>query len=227
MSSKPTARPAKKPVRAVAFKDGSSVAVQAAINADMMTEATPLQNTVVDDARGDNAVVVAARMRAKTAARRSTIAATIVCAGGRRVKPQQPAVDAMAGPAPEAGASVVKDLRKNASTGSRAPLVNRVTKVIERELDLIEKIVGRIGRDASARTEAEHRARTLALLVRTLSELKKAQAGDEHRSGQDDDRPRDLDELRRRLSERLAKRLAGRTAVPAGGDVARRDELPE
>jgi hypothetical protein len=91
--------------------------------------------------------------------------------------------------------------------GSRAPLVKRVIKVIERELDLIEKIVGRRGGDEALLTGAERHARMLAVLARTLIELKKGCVDDEQGSADHDDRPRDLDELRQRLSERLAKRL--------------------
>jgi hypothetical protein len=96
-----------------------------------------------------------------------------------------------------------------AKPGSRLPLVKRVAKVIERELDLIEKIVGRTGADEALRGEADQRARTLSVLVRTLGELKKARVDDEQGAADHDDRPRDLDELRERLSERLAKRLRG------------------
>ncbi|WNV09343.1 hypothetical protein [Tardiphaga sp. 709] len=114
-----------------------------------------------------------------------------------------------------------------AKPGSRGPLVERVTKVIERELDLIENIVGRIGGDEALRTESERRARTLAVLARTLIELKKARVDDEQGSAEDDDRPRDLDELRQRLSERLAKRLRGGAQLSAGGADTRRDGIPE
>jgi hypothetical protein len=41
---------------------------------------------------------------------------------------------------------------------SGGPLVKRVTKVTERELALIENIVGRIGGDEALRTESERRA---------------------------------------------------------------------
>ena len=52
------------------------------------------------------------------------------------------------------------------------------------------------------RTEAERRARTLASLARTLTEVRKLRA-DEHRvKPQDDpDRPRDIEEFRRRLAD--------------------------
>ena len=45
-----------------------------------------------------------------------------------------------------------------AKPGSGGPLVKRVTKVMERELDLIENIVGRLGGDEALGTESERRA---------------------------------------------------------------------
>jgi hypothetical protein len=103
-------------------------------------------------------------------------------------------------------------------------LVERVTRAVERELSQIEVIVGGSHVKAAQRTEAERRARTLASLARTLTEVRKLRA-DEHRvKPQDDpDRPRDLEELRRRLSQRLEQMVRGTTDVPvekheAGGD---------
>ena len=72
-------------------------------------------------------------------------------------------------------------------------LVERVTRAVERELSQIEVIVGGHHVKPAQRTEAERRARTLASLARTLTEVRKLRA-DEHRvKPQDDpDRPRDL-----------------------------------
>jgi hypothetical protein len=47
-------------------------------------------------------------------------------------------------------------------------LIERVTRAIERELSLIEVIVGGSHLKPQQRTEAERRARTLASLARTL-----------------------------------------------------------
>ncbi|MHB8272436.1 hypothetical protein [Bradyrhizobium sp.] len=98
-------------------------------------------------------------------------------------------------------------------------LVERVTRAVERELSQIEVIVGGHHVKPQQRTEAERRARTLASLARTLTEVRKLRA-DEHRvKPQDDpDRPRDLEELRRRLSERLERMRRGRTAPAAEGN---------
>jgi hypothetical protein len=105
-------------------------------------------------------------------------------------------------------------------------LVERVTRAVERELSQIEVIVGGHHVKAVQRTEAERRARTLASLARTLTEARKLRA-DEHRvKPQDDpDRPRDIEELRRRLAERLAQFVRGTTDLPGGNDEAGGDRF--
>jgi hypothetical protein len=102
-------------------------------------------------------------------------------------------------------------------------LIKRVTGAIERELTQIELIVGGNRTKAAQRTEAERRARTLASLARTLTELKKLRGGEEQGTADDYNRPRDLDELRRRIFERLGKAVGARTAQRAVADVSRRD----
>jgi hypothetical protein len=107
-------------------------------------------------------------------------------------------------------------------------LVERVTRAVERELSQIEVIVGGHHVKPGQRTEAERRARTLASLARTLTEVRKLRA-DEHRvKPQDDpDRPRDLEELRRRLSERLKNMVRGTVDHPAGKPETGGDGLPD
>ncbi|WP_371420504.1 hypothetical protein [Tardiphaga sp.] len=143
----------------------------------------------------------AAKIRASVDARKKTIAAT--CAK------QRAAVDRLHDLPPD------------------APLTVRVTRAIACELDSIERIVGRTRVNESLRTDVERRARTLASLARTLTELKKVQGGTDQRPAEDDDRPRDLDELRRRISERLARRLGDRQSVSLDGNDAQRERLPE
>lgn len=104
---------------------------------------------------------------------------------------------------------------------SAATLVHRLGGTIERELCRIETIVS--GRDAGARRgEAESRARVLASLARTLKEVKRLRdeaAQEESAKDADDDAvPRDLDEFRRVLSQRLDEMVAGRAPLPAGDD---------
>ncbi len=101
-------------------------------------------------------------------------------------------------------------------------LVERVARAVERELAEIEGIVPEL-RGKLKPTEAERRARTLASLARTLSELRRLRASEEHGPADDDDRPRDLDELRERLSRRMAQLVERGQAAPADGraDVQR------
>jgi hypothetical protein len=93
-------------------------------------------------------------------------------------------------------------------------LVERVTRAVERELSQIEVIVGGHHVNAARRTEAERRARTLASLARTLTEVRKLRA-DEHRvKPQDDpDRPRNTPEFRLELARRLDRLVAEAKAV--------------
>jgi hypothetical protein len=82
-------------------------------------------------------------------------------------------------------------------------LVERVTRAVERELSQIEVIVGGSHVNRMQRTEAERRARTLASLARTLTEVRKLRAEEEKLKPQHDDGPEDIDEFRRALSEKL------------------------
>lgn len=100
--------------------------------------------------------------------------------------------------------------RRKPATAADAPLTDRVVNAIEIELDAVEKIIGRPNAGTSLRSEAERRARTLASLARTLSELKKMQsvdaqtkAADEPAAAHDDEAFR-LD-LARRLGIAVAE----------------------
>lgn len=91
-------------------------------------------------------------------------------------------------------------------------LLTRVSRAIERELTQIEIIVGGVRLKPSQRTEAERRARTLASLARTLREVMTLRAGEE-KNRQDDELPRDIDELRHQLARRLDQLVAEATAA--------------
>ncbi|MEZ5785270.1 MAG: hypothetical protein R3D62_02005 [Xanthobacteraceae bacterium] len=95
-------------------------------------------------------------------------------------------------------------------------LAVRVQRVVERELDAIDQILGAIG--AADAAEAERSARTLASLARALKEVMRLAAPDEPADADDDDPvPRDLDDFRRELARRL-EALAGGGAAQTAGD---------
>jgi hypothetical protein len=168
----------------------------------------------------------AARRHAAVEKRKQTKAATNCVVGSEPI-----AVD----PNDEAARAAIarRQVRGRRSPADRAgdpppatgvALVERVTRAVERELSQIEVIVGGHHVNKGQRTEAERRARTLASLARTLTEVRRLRA-DEHKvKPQDDpDRPRDLDELRRRLSLRLDQMVRSRADIrtckhETGGD---------
>ncbi|ABD08186.1 conserved hypothetical protein [Rhodopseudomonas palustris HaA2] len=99
------------------------------------------------------------------------------------------------------------------------PLIDRVGRAAEREIERIEVIVGGNHIKPAQRTEAERRARTLASLARTLAALRTLRSDEQRRRTRDDDAiPRDLDEFRRALSRRLEQLVDGRARPPAAGD---------
>ncbi|MGM4962073.1 hypothetical protein AB7714_01075 [Tardiphaga sp. 1201_B9_N1_1] len=241
MVRKPITRPARKPARA-------SVVVKAARKpraAKKSSKNSKVKNSQKTWSAVDPATMEAAaeKIRASVAARKRTIAATTIFAGPGRPKPASAAEVDIPRTQIKKRPAAMKAVTKKRSSAPRArrrtavdrfndlppdaPLTDRVTHAIERELDSIQKIVGRRRLNEALRTEAERRARTLASLARTLTELKKVQGGNEQRPAEDDDRPRDLDELRRRIAERLARRPGGRPPIPVDGNDAGRERLPE
>jgi hypothetical protein len=97
------------------------------------------------------------------------------------------------------------------SKGSRAALVARMWRTAERQVQEVEERLKLAGLKLD---ERESNARTLAVVARTLRELSTVdQANRRNRkSGHDDngDRPpRDIEELRRQLAEKLEKIIAG------------------
>jgi hypothetical protein len=95
-------------------------------------------------------------------------------------------------------------------------LLKRVSSAIERELTQIEIIICGSHVPPRFRTEAERRARTLASLARTLREVMLLREKDEKNREDDDTVPRDLDELRRQLAQRLDGLVADAKAACPG-----------
>jgi len=83
-------------------------------------------------------------------------------------------------------------------------LVERVSRSIERELNRIDEILESVGPDQGQHAEAERRARTLASLARTLKEVThlRNEKG-KQKPADDDDIPRDIEQLRQELARRL------------------------
>lgn len=120
--------------------------------------------------------------------------ADAAAAAAPRPRPRPSRANAKPPPAP---------VTDTATAADQPTLVLRVTRAIERELTEIEQIVGRPRTTAARRSEAERRARTLASLARTLAEIRKLRSAEEAEKIADEPIPRDLDELRRALSQRL------------------------
>lgn len=95
-------------------------------------------------------------------------------------------------------------------------LLERVSSAIERELTQIEVIICGAHVQSRQRSEAERRARTLASLARTLREVMLLRERDEKNREDDDTVPRDLDELRRQLAQRLDELVIDAKAAHPG-----------
>lgn len=116
----------------------------------------------------------------------------------RQVRGRRTAVDRLNDPPPAIGVA----------------LVERVTRAVERELSQIEVIVGGSHVNRVQRTEAERRARTLASLARTLTEVRKLRAEEDRLKLKDDDaRPRNTPEFRLELARRLGRLVAEAKSV--------------
>lgn len=91
-----------------------------------------------------------------------------------------------------------------------ATLAVRIQRVVERELAALERIVASLGPGSRHNGEAERAARVLASLARTSREMKLIDSLKPTPEPSDDDAvPRDLDELRRALAEKLERLVAG------------------
>jgi len=244
MAIKASARPVQRPVRAAAVirvrktptKTSNAPAnktvkkiVKKAVNKAVKKAAKPAKKTPVKKAPskkvvakkppGPRTIKVLAKQKRDAAviARRKTQDATMVLVGETDVvidphdevaqqklaRLKRTAVDRISDPPPAAGVA----------------LVERVTRAVERELMQIETIVGGHHVKQQQRTEAERRARTLASLARTLTEVRRLRAADElQRPAHGPSAARDLDEFRRTLWLRLEQMVGRRTPLPAGDD---------
>ncbi len=111
-----------------------------------------------------------------------------------------------------------------AAAQQRLAIAQRMMSVAEREMDAIERIIA-VLRPADA-LEADHSARTLASVSRTLrdiAQLTKPGAEPTTDEVSHDPVPRDIDEFRRTLAIRIEGLIEARTGRPgrgAGGPAA-------
>lgn len=103
--------------------------------------------------------------------------------------------------------------------GSRAALVTRMWRTAERQVEEIEDRLAIAGLEFA---ERESNARTLAIVAKTLRELaavdEKARVKEATKDDDDDAPPRNIDDLRRALAEKLERFVAG-TAGAVPGDA--------
>jgi hypothetical protein len=110
-------------------------------------------------------------------------------------------------------------VRMRQRMGSRAALIKRMWRTAERQVEEIEERLKAAGLEVD---ERESNARTLAIVAKTLRELSavdearqaRIKKGTQH---QDDDAPpRDIDELRRQLAEKIGKLIDEEHAADSG-----------
>ncbi len=94
----------------------------------------------------------------------------------------------------------------------RIALAARIQAAAEREIAAVERLLAALG--ASDPAETESSARTLASLARTLRELVHLDVVPPASKPDDEELPRDLDELRRTLAQRLDQLIAEAKAIP-------------
>ena len=83
----------------------------------------------------------------------------------------------------------------------RRSTIERVRCAVDREIAAVEAALSRLGSLTRRVPESERAARTLASLVKTLTELKRLETASDE--GEADDGPADIDEFRRDLARRL------------------------
>jgi hypothetical protein len=156
------------------------------------------------------------KIRASADARKATRDATMVRAEPDSDVSQTPSKPK---PAPRPPRRSAVERHEDAPPAAGAVLIERVVGAIERELTQIDAIVGKSHVLKAQRTEAERRARTLASLARTLTEVRKLRADENKSKAADDDNgPEDINAFRLELAKKL-DRLAAEAQVLFPGET--------
>jgi hypothetical protein len=204
MVTKRTAKPAKKPVKAArapakTSKVKKSPAKRGVAKKPVTEPETPKKTKPISKKAFKEKSV---KVRASAKARKATIDATTV---RPEPDPSVPETATKPKPAPRPPRRSAVERLEDSPPAAGAVLIERVVSSIERELVQIDAIVGKSHVLKAQRTEAERRARTLASLARTLTEVRKLRAEENKLKPQHDDGPEDIDEFRRALSEKLGR----------------------
>lgn len=107
--------------------------------------------------------------------------------------------------------------------------IERIEKLVERELAAEEAVRAQLGPLARAPADAERSARTLATLTQTLHALARLRGGaaPDQGSDDDDDIPADIDEFRRDLARRIDAFVAAETHGQDAQDDSRAAALDD
>jgi hypothetical protein len=203
MATKRAAKPAKKPVKAARASAKNSKAKKSPAKKGAAKkpvteapEAPKKAKPISKKAFKEKSI----KVRASAKARKATMDATTV---RPEPDPSAPGTATKPKPAPRPPRRSAVERLEDSPPAAGAVLIERVVSSIERELVQIDAIVGKSHVLKAQRTEAERRARTLASLARTLTEVRKLRAEEDKLKPQHDDGPEDIDEFRRALSEKL------------------------
>jgi hypothetical protein len=127
-----------------------------------------------------------------------------------QMAPTSPTAPGAPAPADEPGGDAISSPEQTTQSGAGEDrsLGLRLQRAVERELAAVEAIISRLGRYSQHPGEAERAARTLASLARTLNEVMRLNAPQPPPAADDEPVPRDFDELRRALSQKLERLVA-------------------
>lgn len=107
-----------------------------------------------------------------------------------------------------------------AAPDSGLATIGRIERLVERELEAEEAARRSLGSLPRAAADAERCARTLSTLTQTLHALARLRSGLLPENGHSDDMPRDTDEFRRGLAQRIRLFVQSRTGGRMGDGMA-------
>ena len=90
-------------------------------------------------------------------------------------------------------------------------MVERLIRAVQEELDAVKTMRLQLKREPQSPQDSERTARTLSTLTDTLQKLQRLQCSTLQTGSNNDDKPADIDEFRRRLARRIDAFVASRT----------------